>query len=71
MLDEIVVIAQARPDYKPAVEYHVPAAGDAVPDFKLVNENGRTIHLGAVQGQGGAADVYLYALPAGGLSARG
>jgi protein SCO1/2 len=46
MLDQIVVTAQARPDYKPAVQYHVPTAGDAVPDFKLVNEDGRTIHLG-------------------------
>ena len=27
MLDEIVVTAQARPDYKPAVQYHVPTAG--------------------------------------------
>jgi protein SCO1 len=50
-LDEIVVTAQAKPDYKPAVEYHVPAAGDAVPDFKLLNENGRTIHLGQFKGQ--------------------
>ena len=33
-LDEIVVTAQAKPDYKPTVEYHVPEAGDAVPDFK-------------------------------------
>jgi protein SCO1/2 len=51
MLDEIVVTAQARPDYKPTVQYHVPTAGDAVPDFKLVNENGRTIHLGQFKGQ--------------------
>jgi protein SCO1/2 len=51
MLDEIVVTAQARPDYKPAMSYHVPAAGDAVPDFKLLNENGRSIHLGQFKGQ--------------------
>jgi len=50
-LDEIVVTAQAKPDYKPAVEYHDPAAGDAVPDFKLVNENGRTIHLAQFKGR--------------------
>jgi protein SCO1/2 len=50
-LDEIVVTAQAKPDYKPAVEYHVPTAGDAVPDFKLLNENGRTIHLGQFKGR--------------------
>jgi protein SCO1 len=50
-LDEIVVTAQAKPDYRPAVQYHVPAAGDAVPDFKLVNENGRAIHLGQFNGR--------------------
>jgi protein SCO1/2 len=51
MLDEIVVTAQARPDYKPATDYHVPTAGDAVPDFKLVNEYGKTIHLAQFKGQ--------------------
>ena len=51
MLDEIVVTAQARPDYKPTVQYHVPTEGDAVPDFKLVNEDGKTIHLGQFKGR--------------------
>lgn len=51
LLDEIVVTAQAKPDYKPAVQYHVPAAGDAVPDFKLVNQDGRTIHLAQFKGR--------------------
>jgi protein SCO1/2 len=50
-LDQIVVTAQARPDYKPAVQYHVPTAGDAVPDFKLVNQNGRTIHMAQFKGK--------------------
>ena len=51
MLDHIVVIAQAKPDYKPAVFYHVPAPGDAVPDFKLRNQDGRTIHLEQFRGK--------------------
>ncbi|HEX4139393.1 MAG TPA: SCO family protein [Candidatus Methylacidiphilales bacterium] len=51
VLDQIVVTAQAKPDYKPAVQYHVPTAGDTVPDFKLVNEDGRTIHLGEFKGR--------------------
>ena len=51
MLDEIVVTAQARPDYKPTVQYHVPTAGDAVPDFKLTNQSGRSIHLGQFKGR--------------------
>jgi protein SCO1/2 len=50
-LDEIVVTAQAKPDYKPAVDYHVPTAGDVVPDFKLLNENGKTIHLAQFKGR--------------------
>ncbi len=51
LLDEIVVMAQSQPDYKPTVQYHVPTAGDAVPDFKLTNEEGRTIHLAQFKGR--------------------
>jgi protein SCO1 len=51
VLDHIVVVAQARPDYKPAVFYHVPAPGDKVPDFSLKNQDGRTIHLGQFKGK--------------------
>src|SRR6202046_4546688 len=50
-LDDIVVIAQARPDYKPAVTYHVPTTGDTVPDFHLLNQSDRTIHLGQFKGK--------------------
>lgn len=51
LLDYIVIVAQGKPDYRPAVMYHVPAQGDAVPDFKLRNQDGRTIHLGQFHGQ--------------------
>jgi protein SCO1/2 len=51
LLDHIVVVAQARPDYKPAVSYHVPTPGDDVPDFKLRNQDGRAIHLGQFRGK--------------------
>jgi protein SCO1/2 len=51
VLDHIVVVAQARPDYKPAVIYHVPTPGDKVPDFKLRNQDGRPIHLGQFKGK--------------------
>jgi len=50
-LKEIVVVAQARLDYKPAVQYHVPAPGDAVPDFKLLNQSGHTIRLEQFRGK--------------------
>jgi protein SCO1/2 len=51
LLDHIVVVAQGKPDYKPAVFYHVPAPGDQVPDFKLRNQDGRAIHLAAFKGK--------------------
>ncbi len=50
-LDEIVVIGQAKPDYKPPVQYHVPAAGDAVPNFALLNQSGKTVHLAQFKGR--------------------
>ncbi len=50
-LDEIVVTAQARPDYKPTVAYHVPKPGDKVPDFALLNQSGQTVHLGQFRGK--------------------
>jgi protein SCO1/2 len=51
MLDHIVVVGQAKPDYKPKVAYHVPAPGDAVPDFRLRNQDGRSIHLDQFRGK--------------------
>jgi protein SCO1/2 len=51
LLDHIVIVAQAKPDYKPTVFYHVPAQGDAVPDFKMVNQDGRSIHLAQFKGK--------------------
>jgi protein SCO1 len=50
-LDNIVVISQARPDYKPPVAYHVPTPGDSVPDFHLINQSDRTIHLEQFKGK--------------------
>lgn len=50
-LTELVVTAQARPDPKPLVHYHVPAAGDVVPDFKLLNQSDRTIDLKRFRGE--------------------
>lgn len=51
LLDNIDVIAQAKPDYKPAVVYHVPTPGDVVPDFHLRNQDGRPIHLAQFRGK--------------------
>jgi protein SCO1 len=51
VLDEIDVIAQGKPDYRPKVVYHVPAPGDEVPDFRLRDQNGREIHLAQFRGK--------------------
>lgn len=50
-LDNIVVVGQAKPDYVPAVQYHVPKPGDVVPDFKLLNQSDRMIHLSQFKGK--------------------
>ncbi len=50
-LDNIVIISQAKPDYKPAVQYNVPKVGDAVPDFKLRNQSDRTIQISQFKGK--------------------
>jgi protein SCO1/2 len=51
LLDQIVITAHAQPDYKPAVQYHVPEPGDAVPDFKLTNQNGKRISIDSFRGK--------------------
>jgi hypothetical protein len=42
LLDHIVVVGQAKPDNRPPVSYHVPMPGDAIPDFKLRNQDRKT-----------------------------
>lgn len=50
-IDNIVVVAQARPDYKPAKQYHIPKPGDAVPDFAMLNQSGHKIHMEQFRGK--------------------
>jgi protein SCO1/2 len=51
VLDEIVVVAQARADYKPAVTYNDLEPGEAVPDFVFRNQSGRMVNLKRWRGQ--------------------
>ncbi len=51
VLDEIVITSQAKPDYKPAVQYHVPANGDVVPDFTFINQSGKQISIDNFRGK--------------------
>jgi len=50
-LDHIVIIGQAKADYRPAVQFHVPQPGDTVPDFRLINQDGHPIHLAQFHGK--------------------
>ena len=50
-VDHFVVVGQAKPDYRPVVEYHVPAPGDTAPDFRLVNQDGKPIRLSQFRGK--------------------
>ena len=42
---------------------HQPQPGEKVPDFALVNQDGKRIHLNSVQRRGDARHVHLHALP--------
>jgi len=50
-VDHFVVIGQAKADYRPAVQFHVPQPGDEVPDFRLTNQDGHSIHLAQFKGK--------------------
>jgi protein SCO1/2 len=51
VLGEIVVIAQAKPDYKPAVTYNDLEPGETVPDFHFLNQSGRMVRVGQWHGK--------------------
>jgi protein SCO1/2 len=51
LLDEIVITAQAQPDYKPTKQYHAPLAGDQVPNFRLLNQSNKTIDINQFRGK--------------------
>ncbi len=50
-LESVVVIAQARPDYKPAVQYHVPEVGEVVPNFVLLNQSNKKVSIDSFRGK--------------------
>ncbi len=51
VLDQIDVTAQAKPDYKPEKVYNVPAPGQTVPNFKFLNQSGKTITMEQFRGK--------------------
>jgi protein SCO1/2 len=46
-----VVSHSAEPPAKPTASVHIPAPGDAVPDFKLVNQSGKQTSLNQYRGE--------------------
>lgn len=51
LLDEIVIVAQAKPDYKPSYFYNPIKPGDKIPDFHLLNQSDKEIHLAQFHGK--------------------
>ena len=51
LLDQIVITGQAKPDYKPDANYHVPTTGDDVPDFSFTNQDAKQIDLRSFRGK--------------------
>jgi len=51
VLDHIVIVGQAEADYKPRVQYKPLNPGDAVPDFKLLNQSGKLIRIAQFRGK--------------------
>ncbi len=51
VIDQIDVTTQAKPDFKPGKTYNVPTNGEAVPDFKFLNQSGKTISLDQFRGK--------------------
>jgi protein SCO1/2 len=50
-LDQIVVVAQARPDYKPAVTFNDLEPGETIPNFEFRNQDDRMIQLSRFKGK--------------------
>ena len=51
-LENIVTVKRAtKPDPAASSDFHMPQRGDTVPDFVLVDQNGRQIHLRSFRGK--------------------
>jgi protein SCO1 len=51
ILDEIVIVGQAKPDYLPKVQYKPLVPGESVPNFSFLNQSNRIIHLSQFRGK--------------------
>ncbi|MGC2162220.1 MAG: SCO family protein [Silvibacterium sp.] len=51
ILDQIVIVSQAKADYPPPVQYKPLVPGESVPDFAFLNQSGKIIHLAQFRGK--------------------
>lgn len=51
LLDQIDIVDQAKPDYVPKVSYNTLEPGEAVPDFRFLNQSGQMISLRQFRGK--------------------
>jgi protein SCO1/2 len=51
VLDQIVVVNQAKPDYKPAVTYNDLEPGEVIPDFDFLNQSGQIVRIDQWRGK--------------------
>lgn len=51
VLDQIVIVGQAKADYLPPVQYRPLTTGENVPDFRFLNQSDRTISLAQFRGK--------------------
>ena len=50
-LENIVLVSKGDGKTSPGTTQHIPEKGDTVPDFALVNQDGKTIHFGNFRGK--------------------
>lgn len=51
VLDQIVIVGQAKADYPPPVQYNPLTPGESVPNFSFLNQSDKTIHLAQFHGK--------------------
>lgn len=51
VLDEVVIVGQAKADYLPPVQYKPLVPGESVPDFSFLNQSDQKIHLAQFRGK--------------------
>jgi protein SCO1 len=51
VLDQIVIVGQAKADYLPPVQHKPLVPGESVPDFSFLNQSNKIIHLAQFRGK--------------------